>query len=779
MKNHWLWIILLTETLTEGNENRHIQPVEKPTQQQKGYSRLLQATDYIRAKEARTRFNVTGKGLTVAILDTGLRTTHVDFAGRIVGTKNFTTDNNNKPDDANDGNGHGTNVTGIIAAKGDHIGIAPETGIVSLKIIRNDGSGSFTQITVALQWIIDNYDALKIRAVNMSLGDGGNYVNLALEDATREKIRKLRDLRIPVIAAAGNGFYNHKSQQGMIYPAIFPETISVGALYDADIGRQHYIEGAEAFTTGPGRIVPFSQRLHSSLNENARTDIFAPGTPIISSGIFDDHGESIQCGTSQSTAVVTGTILLLQEYVLRTQGELPTVDLIEKWLIQGSSYLVDGDDEDDNVENTGLSYPSLDVINVIEAIDHLPPTKPHILNEPKDQTILEGKRATLAFTVSGTQPLQFQWQQDDHDIPNAIHPNYTTPPLTGADDNVHFRCRISNALGETTSREILLKILEGPIQLFPGIPEHKTTNVKNIWQHFYVLIPDDAQELTIKLSKMNHDLDLYVYRDALSTLFQWDFRSCASGDEQVIINHDTKPPLSKGAWFCSVYSGYSFASSPFTIEASLRTSQTIAPPKIISEPYATPSPNYTHSNSKFQIIVEDPNPLFYCWSFGDGCRSFAPAPSHVYDLAGHHNVTITVSNGFTATRSSFTHIVLWNPNSPPKSLQIFRMKILLNTKKDDRCQLTGRLKLPSDFNPDGVEVQIIVGNYHAIFVLDTKGQVNDNETRFKLKNGRFALLMNGNWKTLRDGSNIRQNVLVSVIFIINKEIHFAEKWIKI
>ena len=190
MKNHWLWIILLTETLTEGNENRHIQPVEKPTQQQKGYSRLLQATDYIRAKEARTRFNVTGKGLTVAILDTGLRTTHVDFAGRIVGTKNFTTDNNNKPDDANDGNGHGTNVTGIIAAKGDHIGIAPETGIVSLKIIRNDGSGSFTQITVALQWIIDNYDALKIRAVNMSLGDGGNYVNLALEDATREKIRK-------------------------------------------------------------------------------------------------------------------------------------------------------------------------------------------------------------------------------------------------------------------------------------------------------------------------------------------------------------------------------------------------------------------------------------------------------------------------------------------------------------------------------------------------------------------------------------------------------------
>lgn len=75
-----------------------------------------------------------GAGLTVAVLDTGLNTAHVDFAGRIAAEVNFTTDNNGNKNDANDGNGHGTNVGGIITAGSKHTGIAPGANILPLSI---------------------------------------------------------------------------------------------------------------------------------------------------------------------------------------------------------------------------------------------------------------------------------------------------------------------------------------------------------------------------------------------------------------------------------------------------------------------------------------------------------------------------------------------------------------------------------------------------------------------------------------------------------------------
>jgi len=266
-----------------------IAPVEKPTQEQGprfGIGIELEEVDrLVKATAARASFQVSGEGTTVAVLDTGLRTTHVDFTGRVVAQRNFTSDNGGNADDATDGQGHGTNVAGIICADGDHLGVAPGARIIPVKVLHNSDGGSFQAISDALQWVIDNRDAFDISAVCMSLGDSGNYTSDTQfpGDGIQERFRILKGLNVACVVAAGNDYFTHNSHQGMGYPAIFRETISVGAVYDENEGSFSYSSGATALSTAPDRITPFSQRLHESRSPDTRTDIFAPGAPVTSS----------------------------------------------------------------------------------------------------------------------------------------------------------------------------------------------------------------------------------------------------------------------------------------------------------------------------------------------------------------------------------------------------------------------------------------------------------------------------------------------------------------
>lgn len=349
-----------------------IAPIESPRQfeePQLGIE-LVEVDNMVRATEARNAFSVDGSGLTVAVLDTGLRTTHVDFAGRVVAQRNFTTDNGGDPNDASDGDGHGTNVGGIIVAGADHIGMAPGAKIIPMKVLGNNGSGSFQAVEDALQWVIDNRDTHNITAVCMSLGAGDNPQddNFQPEPVMRQRLRDLRDLGVAVGIAAGNHFFPHNSQQGMSFPAILRESVTVGAVYDDFIGPIPYSNGAEAFSTAPDRITPFSQRLHESVHADCRTDIFAPGAPVTSSGIANNHGESVQQGTSQATPVVVGVILLMQQLHHRLTGRLPAVDQLVEWMRRSGVTINDGDNEDDNVVNTGLDFIRIDAFTALEAI---------------------------------------------------------------------------------------------------------------------------------------------------------------------------------------------------------------------------------------------------------------------------------------------------------------------------------------------------------------------------------------------------------------------------
>lgn len=346
-----------------------VSPVEAPLQRETSTAELIQVDALIRASDARLAFGVDGQRTTVAVLDTGLRTTHRDFAGRVRASRNFTRDNGGDPRDATDGQGHGTNVAGIICAGDLHIGIAPRAGVVPVKVLDNTGNGSFLAIRDALRWVFDQRAALGITAVCMSLGASDNRTtdsDLAA-DAIGRAIADLTAAGVACCVAAGNDFFAHDSAQGMSYPAIFRQTISVGSVYDSDVGPFSYLSGAQVTRTGPDRITPFSQRLHESVGGACATDLFAPGAPTTSSGIAGDTGESVQHGTSQATPVVAGVVLLLQDLCLKSTGTLPTVADVRRWLLEGAVSINDGDDERDNVRNTGLDFARVSAPGALRA----------------------------------------------------------------------------------------------------------------------------------------------------------------------------------------------------------------------------------------------------------------------------------------------------------------------------------------------------------------------------------------------------------------------------
>lgn len=383
--------IFCWQTVSFGQQERPQEtvPIETPQafeRPQLGIQ-LIESSAFIRANDARATFQVDGAGLTAAILDTGLRVTHVDFLGRVATQKNFTPDNGADPNNAADGNGHGTNVCGIVAANRLHVGIAPGARVAPVKVLSNSGTGQFTWIEQGLDWVIANCQTHHISVVNMSLGDPGNYTDDNFgSDPIQNKIRTLRQNRIAVVVSAGNGFFNHQSHEGMSYPGIFRETVSTGAVYDADEGPFSYQSGAIAFSTGPGRITPFSQRLHESTASATRTDIFSPGAPVTSSGHLSDVGESIQHGTSQAAPITGGVILLVQQYYQRQTGRLPTIDQLETWLRRGGVPIVDGDDEDDNVENTSKTFIRIDAYGTLDAVRR----------ELRRELLMRGTEAALA-----------------------------------------------------------------------------------------------------------------------------------------------------------------------------------------------------------------------------------------------------------------------------------------------------------------------------------------------------------------------------------------------
>ena len=318
--------------------------------------------------------NLDGRGVTTVVIDTGIDLNHAFFGpdlngdgidDRIIYQYDFANGDSN----ASDVFGHGSHVASLIGSQDAlYQGVAPGTDLIALKVFEDSGRGYFSYLEQALQWVIANHDAYHIGVVNLSLGDGGNWVDDFSRYGLGDEFAALAQTDVIVVAAAGNNYLQF-GRMGVAYPASDPAVIAVGATWAADFGGPWTVStGATNYTTGVDQIAAFSQR------DTALLDTFAPGARF--NGASATGGIRTMQGTSQASAFVSGAAALAQQIAQETLGRGLTTGEFAGLLRDTGDLILDGDDEVDNVINTGLQFPRLNFVKLAARIATLGETQP-------------------------------------------------------------------------------------------------------------------------------------------------------------------------------------------------------------------------------------------------------------------------------------------------------------------------------------------------------------------------------------------------------------------
>jgi len=216
-------------------------------------------------------YTPTGSGVKAYIIDTGIRATHTQFAGRVI--SGFTAINDGLG--TNDGNGHGTHVSGTVG--GSTYGVAKNVTLVAVRVLDSAGNGTDSGVIAGVDFVTSNHLAGQPAVANMSLGGG---ISSALDTAVNNAIND----GVTFAVAAGN-----ETQDACnVSPARVANAITVGST-----------------TTSDARS--------SFSNFGTCLDIFAPGSSITSSWNTSDTATNTISGTSMATPHVTGVAALFLE----------------------------------------------------------------------------------------------------------------------------------------------------------------------------------------------------------------------------------------------------------------------------------------------------------------------------------------------------------------------------------------------------------------------------------------------------------------------------------
>ncbi|WP_155375266.1 S8 family serine peptidase [Catellatospora vulcania] len=216
-------------------------------------------------------YTATGSGVHAYVLDSGIRKTHQQFAGRVGNGWDFM----EKDADPQDCNGHGTHVAGTLGGAG--YGVAKQVTLHAVRVLNCEGAGAFSIVLAGVDWVTAN--AVRPAVVNMSLSC--NCTFKPLEDAVRASIAA----GITYAIAAGNNSLNTCDAT----PALVPEAITVGATDRLD-------------------------RQASWTNWGPCLDIYAPGEDIISASFAGDTASEVDSGTSMAAPHVAGAAALYLQY---------------------------------------------------------------------------------------------------------------------------------------------------------------------------------------------------------------------------------------------------------------------------------------------------------------------------------------------------------------------------------------------------------------------------------------------------------------------------------
>jgi serine protease AprX len=247
---------------------------------------------------ARQEFGLTGAGVNVCILDTGVDPDHEQLDSKAIVWSDFVTGTATPYDD----HGHGTHVASI--AVGDGVGgpqaarfggVAPEAGLWAGKVLDGQGSGSESDIVAGVDWCATDPD---VDVISMSLGtvfpsDGSDALSMAANAA-------VADGKVVVVAAGNSG----DAPDSIAAPGAAADAITVGAAseWSAAPGAENHSDGVY--------LAYFSGRGGETFAGDMKPDIIAPGVTIDAANANTGNGYIVHSGTSMATPFAAGSIAL-------------------------------------------------------------------------------------------------------------------------------------------------------------------------------------------------------------------------------------------------------------------------------------------------------------------------------------------------------------------------------------------------------------------------------------------------------------------------------------
>lgn len=328
---------------------------------------------------------ITGSGVTVAVVDTGVDHNHEDLMANLIGGYNAVKCREGDYDDTDYSNdaGHGTHVAGIIGAVKDNeaggAGIAPDVSIMPVRVFEKEYDYEYEE------WGLVAYTNVIIRGINYAAEHGADIINMSLGNTVSEKPyeRALqRAAREGVIAVCSAG---NDANDSLEYPAAYDCTISVAALspapyevggeaeyysyYDEDYDEEYVSEVLGNYDPSDGAI------LSKFTNTGSTVDIAAPGSAIYSTMLNDQYG--YMNGTSMAAPVVSGAAALILQSrprLLESRSASRT-EIVRKILRESAKQEIYEDTEDPRYEdgwfgivlwNRGYMDRGLDIAAAVE-----------------------------------------------------------------------------------------------------------------------------------------------------------------------------------------------------------------------------------------------------------------------------------------------------------------------------------------------------------------------------------------------------------------------------
>lgn len=243
----------------------------------------------------------TGRGVTVAVVDSGIDATHPDLQGRV--KANIRLVDNRFLEVPGDVAGHGTHVAGIVAAtgaSGGHAGVAPEAELVGLDITDRFTT---TSALLAYDWLFVNAERLDIRVVVNAWGRMPRET-FDPEDSVARAIDRLVDQGVVVLFSSSN---HGPRPSSLSFEAQHPRVVTVGATDDAALMMAYSARGPALYANGLAYVKP---------------DVVAPGEAIVSARSLQSAPDLQRdvgalhrslSGTSQAVPHVAGIVALMLE----------------------------------------------------------------------------------------------------------------------------------------------------------------------------------------------------------------------------------------------------------------------------------------------------------------------------------------------------------------------------------------------------------------------------------------------------------------------------------